>query len=244
MTTPIIGILAGMGPRSTAPFVDLVVTECQRQYGATDDADFPPMLIASWPTPFYLDRPLDHAAIQSAITAGLTRLASSGVAFVALPCNTAHIYYPQLASSIAIPLLNMIDLAVQAIPPTARRIALLATRPTLAAGLYQTALAAAGRECIVDEAIQEQVDQLLRGIKTSAALHTLAAAWHDLVRDLARSGADTALIACTDLNVVSATEQAEIALLDATHCLARSVVQHWLAIIATERETGNVRRET
>jgi aspartate racemase len=230
MATPIIGILAGMGPRSTAPFIDLVVTECQRQYRATNDADFPPMLIASWPTPFYLDRPLDHAAMQSAITAGLTRLASSGVAFVALPCNSAHIYYPQLADSIAIPLLNMIELAVQSIPPTATRIALLATRPTLAAGLYQAALAATGRDCIVDEAIQRRVDQLLRGIKTAPDPRALAASWRDLVRDLARAGADTALVACTDLNVVSAAEQAEIALLDATHCLARSVVEHWLAL--------------
>jgi len=30
----LIGILAGMGPRSTAPFVDMLVDECQRQYGA------------------------------------------------------------------------------------------------------------------------------------------------------------------------------------------------------------------
>lgn len=235
MATPIIGILAGMGPRSTAPFVDLVVTECQRQYGATNDADFPPMLISSWPTPFYLDRPLDHAAMQSAIAAGLRQLASTGVAFVALPCNSAHIYYPQLAGSIGIPLLNMIDLAVQSIPPAATRIGLLATRPALAAGLYQTALAATGRDCIVDEAIQQQVDQLLHGIKISSSPRALAAAWHDLMRDLARAGADTALIACTDLNVVSAAEHAEIALLDATHCLARRVVEHWLALAAIER---------
>jgi aspartate racemase len=232
VATPIIGILAGMGPRSTAPFVDLVVTECQRQYGATNDADFPPMLIASWPTPFYLDRPLNHAAMQSAITVGLRQLASTGVAFVALPCNSAHIYYAQLAGSITIPLLNMIDLAVQSIPPAATRIALLATRPTLAAGLYQTALAATGRDCIVDEAIQQQVDQLLRGIKTSSDPRSLAASWRDLMRDLSRAGADTALIACTDLNVVSAAEHPEIELLDATHCLARRVVQHWLAIVS------------
>ena len=48
-----IGILAGMGPRSTAPFVDLVVSECRNQYGARHDIDFPPMMILSWPTPFF-----------------------------------------------------------------------------------------------------------------------------------------------------------------------------------------------
>lgn len=53
MAQPLIGILAGMGPRSTAPFVDLVIDECQSQYGATFDIDFPRMLILSQPTPFF-----------------------------------------------------------------------------------------------------------------------------------------------------------------------------------------------
>ena len=64
-----------MGPRSTAPFVDMVVDECQRQYGARDDLDFPPMLIYSLPTPFYIDRPIDHVAMQAVIGAGLRKLA-------------------------------------------------------------------------------------------------------------------------------------------------------------------------
>lgn len=37
MNDCMIGILAGMGPRSTAPFIDLVVNECQLQYGAKYD---------------------------------------------------------------------------------------------------------------------------------------------------------------------------------------------------------------
>ena len=116
MTSKIIGILAGMGPRSTAPFIDLVVTECQRQYGATNDIDFPPMMIYSLPTPFYIDRPVDHAAMQATICAGLRHLAASGVAFIAMPCNSAHVYYDQLSRCINIPLLNMVDEAVRAIP--------------------------------------------------------------------------------------------------------------------------------
>jgi len=55
-----IGILAGMGPKSTGPFVDTVVTGCQTIYGAKHDMDFPHMMIYSCPTPFYMDRPIDH----------------------------------------------------------------------------------------------------------------------------------------------------------------------------------------
>jgi aspartate racemase len=57
-----IGILAGMGPTSTAPFIELMIEECRRQYGARDDIDFPRMLICSQPAAFCHDRPLDHAS--------------------------------------------------------------------------------------------------------------------------------------------------------------------------------------
>ena len=59
-----IGILAGMGPKSTGPFVDTVVAECQTIYGAKHDMDFPHMMIYSCPTPFYMDRPIDHEAMK------------------------------------------------------------------------------------------------------------------------------------------------------------------------------------
>ena len=44
-----IGILAGMGPKSTGPFIDTVVAECQTIYGAKHDMDFPYMMIYSSP---------------------------------------------------------------------------------------------------------------------------------------------------------------------------------------------------
>lgn len=42
-----LGILAGMGPRSTAPFIDMLVTDCQVVCGAKYDMDFPEMHIIS-----------------------------------------------------------------------------------------------------------------------------------------------------------------------------------------------------
>src|SRR5689334_8675314 len=112
MPDPIIGILAGMGPRSTGPFLDLIVTACQEMYGARHDIDFPKMLICSQPAPFYEDRPIDHAALEAATLAGLKHLESAGVDFLAIACNTVHIYYPRLAAAVSVPLLNIVELAV------------------------------------------------------------------------------------------------------------------------------------
>jgi aspartate racemase len=224
----LIGILAGMGPRSTAPFVDLVIDECQRQYGAREDDEFPPMMISSLPTPLYLDRPIDHGALRAAIVAGLRKLASTGVAFVAMPCNTAHIYYDDLAAAIDVPLLNIVDEALRAMPASADRIALLASRLTVEAGIYQAAAARVGLELVSPARWQAQVDQLLGAIKSSPDRRDAVAMWRSLLDDLAADKIDTVVLACTDLNAVSAAH-AGLAVLDATQCLAAATVREWRA---------------
>lgn len=224
---PTIGILAGMGPRSTAPFVDLVVSECQAQYGARYDDEFPAMMIYSLPTPFYVDRPIDHAALRAAIAAGLRRLAGTGVALIAMPCNTAHIYFGDLAAATEVPLLNMVELGLRALPADARRVALLATRPTAAARVYQDALERAGHTVYLDAALQARVDDLIQAIKTAADRDAAIQRWRDLLAHLAAEGVDAALLACTDLNAVSAVGASPVRLIDATACLAAETVRMW-----------------
>ena len=216
-----------MGPRSTAPFVDMVVSECQRQYGARYDDEFPPMMIYSLPTPFYVDCPIDHAALRAAIASGLQRLAGTGVSLIAMPCNTAHVYFDQLAAAIDVPLLNMVDLALRALPADAQRVALLATRPTAEARVYQAGIERAGRAVHHDEALQAQVDRLIQTIKTAPDRQAALALWRDLLATLASEGVDAVLLACTDLNAVSAAVETSLRLVDATACLAAETVRVW-----------------
>ena len=61
-----IGVLAGMGPRSTAPFIDQMVTERPRQYCARHDDDFRPTLSV-------LNQPTVHARMHAAVIDGLER---------------------------------------------------------------------------------------------------------------------------------------------------------------------------
>lgn len=135
-----IGILAGMGAKSTGPFIDTVVAKCQTIYGAKHDMDFPHMMIYSCPTPFYMDRPIDHEAMKKAIIEGAQKLESTGASFIAMPCNTAHLYFEELQDSLSIPILNIVDETLQAIPETAKRVAILATEATVQAGIYQDGL--------------------------------------------------------------------------------------------------------
>jgi aspartate racemase len=226
MAKKVIGILAGMGPRSTAPFISTVIDECQQQYGAKEDMDFPPMMIYSLPTPFYLNRPLDNAAIKRTIAAGLRHLESTGVDFISMPCNTAHLFYQEISGLIDIPLLNMIDITLHMRPEGVKKMALLATRPTVAGGLYQNGASRLGVELVVKEEWQALVDGVLES-NGQARLDVSRERWHDLVTQVKDAGLDAAVIACTDLNVVSGGESGGLTLLDSAGCLARATVQRW-----------------
>lgn len=223
-----VGILAGMGPRSTAPFVDMLVTECQLVYGAKYDEEFPPLMVYSLPVPFRADAPADATALREIVCRGLRRLESTGVAFVAMPCNTAHVFYDELTRCVGVPLLNMIEETLRAVPGSSRRVALLATRMTAEAGLYRRGVERAGLDLVSPGDWQTRVDTLIATVKTSPDRAAAQAMWDGLARDAAAAGADTVLLGCTDLNAVDARVPEGVTLLDATRCLARAAVRRYV----------------
>ena len=222
-----IGILAGMGARSTAPFIDMVITQCQRQYGATFDDEYPHMMIYSLPVPFRLDRPLGDA-LKKMIQGALAKLQANGVTFIAMPCNTAHIYYTELAAGLDVPLLNMIDETLRALPASSKKITLFATRMTVGAGLYQRGIEESGREVVLKESWQKSVDELIAAIKHSADRSLPQILWDTLVAEVAADDIDTILLGCTDLNAIVPHVPEDVMLLDATECLAEAVVREYM----------------
>ncbi|MGO0063507.1 aspartate/glutamate racemase family protein [Brevibacillus fluminis] len=223
-----IGILAGMGPKSTGPFVDKVVEQCQMIYGATYDMDFPHMMVYSCPTPFYFDRPVCHEEMEQAIIAGAQKLESTGAAFIAMPCNTAHLYFANVQHSLSIPLLNMVAETLKEIPAHAKKVALLATNATVEAGIYQDALAKQAIEPVHHAAWQDTVNQLITAIKLGQ-IDDAVKLWSSLSLELADS-VDAAIIACTDLNVVLDKAAHPVHLVDSSACLARATVNRYLSL--------------
>jgi aspartate racemase len=231
LPTPTIGVLAGMGPRSTAPFVDQLITACQQQYGAADDESFPPIMIYSLPTPFFVDREIDHPLMFRTIQTGLRRLEATGADLIVMPCNSAHLYYADLAASIKPPLLNMMDEALRCVPESTSRIALIGTRHTTDAGLYQRAIENMGRRVILDGHLQSRVDALILSIKHAPgidALHEAQTLWDQLQLDVMARGADTIMIACTDLDAIRLETAATV--INATQCLAAAAIRDWLRL--------------
>ena len=226
MSAPVIGILAGMGPWSTAPFLDLVLKECRTQYGARHDVEFPPIQILSWPVPFYADRPTDEREVEAATVRGLERLAAAGPSFIGIACNTAHAFFPRLEAAVRVPLLDMVAIAADAAPGARRRLALVAARPTVESGIYQRALERRGH-LVPELGWQDTVDALIHAVRAPDRDRQVPALWRRLAGRAEAAGSDGLVIACADLTAVRGALETTLPVLDATRQLAGALVRRW-----------------
>ena len=221
----IIGILAGMGPRSTAPFLERVIDECQRQYGAQNDIDFPHILIYSLPTPFFVNKPIDHKEMRNALFHGIKKLEQAGAAFIAIPCNTVHVYFDELQKETKVPLLNIIKETIAEIPLQTKNVTLFATQATVDSGLYQRELERKRVCCVLKNVWQQHVNKSISSIKRGNCKEAIKEI-KQLVNKLDKEKINTVIVACTDLQPLLEQIKSK-RIVDSSSSLAKAVVRKY-----------------
>lgn len=221
-----IGILAGMGPRSTTPFLNAVLDECERQYGAQFDIDYPHMLIYSLPTPFFMDRPIVKQDMLETLEIGIEALTRADSAVIAVPCNSVHAYYHEMSAMTAIPILHIAEETIAQLTTSTNTVGLLGTRTTIESGLYQDRLFQHGKKIFWTEDFQRQVDQLLREVKQNGVAPSTLSLWRNIETLLIGQGIDQVISGCTDLYFC--IEHSRLNVLDSSRALASSLVARYV----------------
>lgn len=226
-----IGILGGMGPLATLDFFSKVIAATP----ATGDEDHVPLLIQSDPR-----IPARPAAILSgarsplhALLAGRDRLITAGAVALAMPCNTAHFWYPNLVQGCSVPFLSIVDACCNelgALAAPGDRIGIIATRATLAARIFDERLFKLGYAPMVPDDL-EMDGLVVPAIKLVKADHA-AEGGHlieQAVSSLLSRGASAVILACTETPVALDAVQSELRsrCIDSTGALARSCVIWW-----------------
>ncbi|MFX0137772.1 MAG: aspartate/glutamate racemase family protein [Candidatus Hodarchaeota archaeon] len=224
-----IGILTGMGPKSTSPFLDLIIEQCQKQYGATYDFDFPHILIYSLPTPFYVEQEIDDKAMEASICVGLQKLESTGVDFISMPCNSAHKYFKVLEKCINIPLLHIVEATVKKLGADLGKTSILATRITIESGIYQEVLEQAGSELFLEEEWQQEVDNLIQAVKGGENEGGLLEIIERLSKYLREENVKTIIVACTDITAI-AKMLSGFEVIDSSEALAEETIRTYLEL--------------
>lgn len=226
-----IGVLAGMGPRSTAPFIDMIISSCQKLYGAKYDIDFPLIHILSLPTPFYPGCGIDEEKMKAALCSGIDKLVKANVNIIIVPCNLAHCWFNIMSKACGqIPIIHIADSAIARIPKQKQRISIFATEQTMQNGFYQSRLTKSGYETCINDDIQSSVTALIKKIKILGYDSTdVIFLWKNLVSLVEELGVDCVLIACTDISPLSKIiPSPRIIFVDTAECLAEFAVKKYM----------------
>lgn len=87
-----IGIVGGAGPLAGAALLKKVLQYAKTLYGCYKDADFPKILLVSYPFSDMLSSQVDDTQIRRELNDCLRELCNSGASVVAVACNTLHAF--------------------------------------------------------------------------------------------------------------------------------------------------------
>lgn len=228
MQRPIVGILGGMGPAATADLYGKIIAATP----AERDQDH--LHVVIWADPTVPDRStaLLHGGEDPTpwLVRGARQLEAMGAAFIAVPCNTAHAFFPAIERAVSIPLVHMMEetaTAVEIAAPSVTRVGLLATSGTVASGLYQQAFAKHHIEVVApDDDLQERsVMAAIHRVKNGKTGPETTELLAETAAYLVDHGAQALIAGCTELPLVFRDGDAAVPVVDPTRVLAEAIVR-------------------
>ena len=224
----IVGILGGMGPLATVDFM-------RKMLGATPaevDQDHVPVVVSSIPQ--VPDRTAafrgeGDSPLEAMVDSG-RRLVAAGASVVVIPCNTAHLWFDEVRAALGLPMLHLVDAAIDEVlagVSADTKVGLLATDATLASGLYVNRRHPDGRTVAwLLPTASEMLELVMPGISAvkagdlDAGSRLLALA----ARRLRARVAAAVVLGCIEIPLVLDEASAGIPVVDATAALARKAV--------------------
>lgn len=221
-----VGIMGGMGPLATVDlFYKIVVGN-----PVGKDQEHIPLIIDNYPqiedrTGYILSdnniNPADKM-IESA-----RRLKKAGCEGIAIACNTAHYFVEFIHEVMDIDIIHIVDASIYAIQykyPNARKVAVLATKGTTAARIYDDKLISSGFEVMP---VQVDLQNLLMDCIYKGAKAGKISLYADSFNTILRSiDADIFILACTELPLFLEYLVEDIKYIDANEELAQAIIRY------------------
>ena len=165
-----IGIVGGMGPLAGVYLQQLIIEATP----ARKDQDH--FQVVCFTNPHVPERMRSLAEdggrrYAEAVRASARLLVGAGVSHIVIPCNTAHARLAEIQRGVDVPIVNMVELALQALVAEhgrGQRVGLLATVGTIEQRVYQDGLPGAALEWVLpDEGDQRRVSEAILAVKVN-----------------------------------------------------------------------------
>lgn len=231
MRNAALGVLGGMGPLATADFLFKLASAtpatCDQEHipvvvhGDCRTPDRTACVLGSGPSP------LPH------LLAAVRFLNTSGCRAIAVPCNSAHCWYDEMAAASDVPVLHIVEAAarrVHANDPRTSRVGVLSTEGTHRMGIYRSALQRLGFETVspTQDDFASLVSPAIADIKANRLPEAKAKFDRAADRLFAR-GAQQIVLGCTEipLGMQERCRGEPGRIVDSTLALVAAVLEHF-----------------
>ena len=221
-----LGVIGGMGPLASADFFRKLIDATP----AACDEDHIPVLVHS--VPQLPSRPTailrGGASPLPALMTSRDRLIAAGATMLAMPGNTAHYWYAELAAN-SVPFPHIADAVAFELLPHVTHVGIIATAATLAARIYAQRLDPrivwlAPEAHSFERAVQPGIDAVKRNATGDGGRML-----EPVVAELLERGAACVVLACTEVPVAldAIDSPLRARCVDSTAALARTCVRLW-----------------
>lgn len=199
-----LGILGGMGPLATADLYKKITVNTNAK---TDQEQIHILIDSNTAIPDRTKCILTGSESPlPEMTNSIKRLEAAGSDFLIMPCNTAHYFYNDLLQIANVPILNMLNLTVNAIKTqfgTTKTVGLLATDGTLQSGIYDQYFEKTEINLVKPTKHQNKVmDFIYEGIKKNN-LTIGTEGLFQAIHEMEALGASIFILGCTELSAAT-----------------------------------------
>lgn len=197
-----LGVIGGVGPLSTAYFMEVLINKTDAQI----DQEHIDMIVLNHTeipdrTAFILGQTIENPVLMMKEDA--KKLEIMGADIIVTPCNTAHYFYQELQDAVAIPFINMIEeTALYLKEQGVQRAGILATNGTVQTKLFQKALEKEGIEAISPSEDNQQfvMDIIYDNVKANQPVDLQK--FKTVVNELRLQGCEKVILGCTELSIL------------------------------------------
>lgn len=225
-----LGVIGGMGPLAASDFLRKLTLSTTAQ---TDQQHIPVLLYGDCTTPDRTASVLGEGPSPlPQLLAAVDFLNAANVQVIAMPCNSAHCWYEDLAKRAKIPFLHIVDASAQQVlarNPHASSIGVLSTEGTAHMGIYSQRLSALGLKPLVpsEEDFRLLVSPGIAFVK-AGDLEAGGALLRQAANVLFDRGAESVILGCTEipLGMIHELENDPLRFIDSTQSLVDATLLH------------------
>lgn len=202
MNKKTLGILGGLGPMSSVYFYEMLTLHTK---AACDQEHLNILMSSRADTPDRTAFIMGTSPMNPIYTMKqeVAKLTDAGADIIAIPCNTAHYFYDEIAGSSAIPIINIIRETVGFCRHLGiRRAGVLATEGTVRSEAYARTFAEAGIEYMTcSESDQNIISDIIYGAVKQGRQPDIDA-FLQVADSLTAGGCEKIILGCTELSLL------------------------------------------